>query len=106
MRKALTLKNYGDARTVVAPPPDQPKHASKKNTKRWCRGKVGQEHDVEVKAFDELNCPPNTPQNIQRLAEIREHRQTSEAAGNRWIPRYDVLVCRACGRHLGWKDHK
>lgn len=29
-------------------PPQQAKHKSKKNTARWCKGKVGREHDPKA----------------------------------------------------------
>jgi hypothetical protein len=31
-------------RTPISDPPDPPRRSSKKNTRRWCRGKVGREH--------------------------------------------------------------
>lgn len=44
MRKALALKNYGDAPTPIGDPPAEPRHRSRKNTRRWCRGVEGREH--------------------------------------------------------------
>jgi hypothetical protein len=59
-----------------------PKHRSSKDTKRWCRGKLGTEHDYQY-------------------AEWR-------LAGFRPGVVYSHLVCTQCGKHgnayvgLGW----
>lgn len=33
----------------AAPIPERPKYKAKKDTKRWCLGKVGRDHDYEVR---------------------------------------------------------
>lgn len=52
--------------------PAAPKHHAKKNTRKWCKGKVGVEHDYE------LQIPPNESKTI---------------AGFRMVP-----ICKNCGR--------
>ena len=47
MIRHATLKSWNAERTVVADPPDIPKRGSRKDTRRWCRGKVGREHRYE-----------------------------------------------------------
>lgn len=47
MKRAMTLRGWSGDRTTVDAPPAIPKHQAKKNTKRWCRGKVGVEHRFE-----------------------------------------------------------
>jgi hypothetical protein len=58
--------------------PQVPRHVSKKNTRRWCKGKVGVEHRTEW---------------------VRK-RETwaSYGAGNHWYN----LICKACGKHLDY----
>lgn len=47
MRKATTLRSWYSERTVIPPAPEQPKSGSKKNTRKWCRGRVGVKHQLE-----------------------------------------------------------
>jgi hypothetical protein len=64
----------------LATPPEQVKHQSHKNTKKWCKGKVGVEHDYkqgEVKTFEGQTYPSG------------EHKV---------FCRWRVDVCRTCGK--------
>lgn len=48
MKRAQTLRGWSGERNRVEDPPAEPKRpAGKKDTKRWCRGKVGREHIFE-----------------------------------------------------------
>jgi hypothetical protein len=72
MRRKLELRSY---RTAVYPEPAEPrKSPGRKDTKRWCRGKVGAEHSRE------WICDARFP-------------LTGEWSW--WI-----LACARCGRHL------
>ena len=35
-------------------PPEIPKHRSNKDTKKWCKGKVGVEHQLKCMVYSEL----------------------------------------------------
>ena len=59
-----------------------PGHRAKKDTKRWCRGKVGREHEGEWKGYDEVNN--TTPSNASRHRNLR------------------YLVCKRCQRHIDY----
>ena len=76
-----------DARNVKAPE-GRPAGGSGRDTKRWCRGKIGVEHEPKCVDFQ---------------------------ASKRWVgercdalARWKLLVCTACGRelavYLGGKD--
>lgn len=41
-----TLRTWA-GRKRVPPIPDVPKHKAKKDTRRWCRGRVGVQHEPE-----------------------------------------------------------
>jgi len=59
-----------------------PKHRSSKNTKKWCKGKVGVQHVGEPVTYAEWkHCPP-------------------ESFGRRvgWW----VLICKNCRKELDW----
>lgn len=47
MRRAQALRGWDGRVNVVKDPPAAPRHRSRKDTKRWCRGKVGVEHRYE-----------------------------------------------------------
>jgi hypothetical protein len=47
MRRAQELRGWDCRRVPVGAPPEQPKHKSKKDTKRWCAGHIGREHDYQ-----------------------------------------------------------
>ncbi len=56
----------------------RPPGGSKKNTRRWCRGKVGVEHKPVVKGYGEA----------KHLA--------GDWANFEW----EIVVCERCGKHL------
>jgi hypothetical protein len=48
MQRAQTLRGWDGDRIVVPPAPEVPRRpAGRKDTKRWCGGKVGREHTYE-----------------------------------------------------------
>ena len=96
-RKAQTLTGYGETPRVIGDIPEHVKSRSKKDLKRWCGGKEGQEHQGVWIDSLELHCPPNTPQNRQRLAELRSHHEMLF----RFLSQ--VQVCQHCGKHLSWR---
>lgn len=44
MIRALTKRSSLSTRTAVPDPPESPRRSSKKDTRRWCRGKAGRAH--------------------------------------------------------------
>jgi len=55
------------------------RHGAKKNTKRWCRGRVGKEHKTEWRNWQAL----------------REHREDRPQDGH-----FFVLICTTCKREV------
>lgn len=100
-RKAITLKGYSSERTPLGDPPAVPKHRSKKDTKRWCGGKPGLEHDGKWMSYEDLWTPPNTPQNIELREERRKRR---EADPHAYHSRFEVQVCQRCGKKMKLRD--
>lgn len=66
-----------DARRTALPV-IRPPSGSQKDTKKWCRGKVGRTHTPKCVSFSELKGSPG----IYRG--------------------WKVLVCAVCGRHLDY----
>ena len=58
---------------------DTTRNWSKKDTKRWCRGKVGVEHQPECYRYSDLR--PSLP--------VRSSQE-----------RWRILACKVCGKHL------
>lgn len=79
--RATTRRTWEGGRKRIPDAPAEPKRSARKDTKRWCRGKVGVEHvyvwtdDARFDYFDE-----------------RDNRGG--------LPR--VLSCTACGRQKDW----
>jgi hypothetical protein len=69
-----------DARQTKAPDIRAPS-ASKKNTKKWCRGKVGAEHKPVCVSYNEW-----------------ENRRTWA----KWSKDWKVLICSECGKQLDY----
>jgi hypothetical protein len=61
MQRAQTLRGWDGDRIVVPPVPETPRRpAGRKDTKRWCGGKVGREHEpVWVKSNMEIRPRPD-----------------------------------------------
>ena len=53
----------------------RPPSGSGKNTKRWCRGKVGREHKPECRSYNE----------VKRVT---------------FAPEWKLLICSECGKEL------
>lgn len=68
--------NRRDSRSAKDPEVVKP-IAGKKDTKRWCRGKVGREHITECRKGKELKCAPSY---------CREQ--------------WRILICKVCGKEL------
>ena len=62
----------------------------KKNRHRWCRGKVGREHDTEWVEWQDTLGFMGTPQQRQ------EWEERLRAICTNW----QMLVCRNCGKQL------
>lgn len=71
-----------DARATKAPDASAP-HRSSKNTKKWCRGKVGVAHKLKCADYDTLK------QSVYRV---------TSSMSSKW----KVLYCTECGKEL---DH-
>lgn len=68
---SLEYKHARQGGVDVRPPSN-----SKKNTKRWCKGKAGVEHTGECKAYDDV-----------------------KHSGLK-CPEWKILVCKTCGKEL------
>lgn len=83
-----------DVRRDPTDDPDDPRFRSprnrsrRKDTKRWCRGKEGVEHDLVLTRFHDLACRPRTAVGGQKVEWWCFHR-----------PR-----CRVCGKFLRFVD--
>jgi hypothetical protein len=64
----------------------QGRRVNRRDTRKWCRGKVGQPHDYKILPASEVWTPPNTPQNIETLKRIRK------------ANKYKLEVCQRCGK--------
>ena len=64
-----------------------PRHRSRKNTRRWCRGKPGVEHEFRRLTWHQL---PN------RISLRTYQHDTGECVLCRWL--FDV--CEQCGKQL------
>lgn len=74
-----------DTRQAKDPEP-RPLGGSKRDTKRWCRGKVGVEHTSECRVYVE------TKGHVGRMGSA--------------LKRWRVLVCTTCGKELAtWFGH-
>lgn len=56
-------------------PPEIPKHRSNKDTKKWCKGKIGVEHQLKCMVFSDL------------------------------LDKSRALVCTECGKRLAYYFH-
>lgn len=45
--RVTTRRAWSGGRKRIPDPPEEPRRSSRKDTKRWCRGKVGVEHAYE-----------------------------------------------------------
>jgi hypothetical protein len=73
-----------DARHTKAPDEPgkgNPKATKKKDTKRWCRGKVGVEHKLKCMDYSEV------------------HHQKPDSIGS-WGKGWKILACTVCGKEL------
>jgi hypothetical protein len=74
--KASSLKRRDFRHTHDGP--EVPKHGNKKkNTKKWCKGKVGKEHDMEIGVI------------------ARSYSSLSGA--------FVVDKCKGCGKEMNWR---
>ncbi len=65
----------------------RPSHKSKKDTKRWCKGKPGVEHDYRWVAYEDL---PNAPYQFKDTSRP-DYRNKAELV-------WEFQVCAACGK--------
>lgn len=82
--------------------PDTPKYGKKKNTRRWCKGKVGVEHQAEI-VLDERTVTWRT-NNGDRPPCYRPDWATKTRMGQRskfwsWMCSH-IEVCTVCGKIL------
>lgn len=75
--KKCNLKKIDGEDEICGPPRQQ-----KKDTKKWCRGKIGREHEGECKMYDELKQANHGPRDYGYMSRCR------------------VLICKKCGKHL------
>lgn len=74
-----------DARNIKDPNDTPKPGASKKDTKKWCRGKVGVEHKPECRDYQDVKNS------------FRGH-----ALGDKMFQGWKLLICTTCGKEL---DH-
>lgn len=72
----------------------------RKNTKRWCKGKVGKEHTTVCMTYAEAKLPK----------EERNVTRSGVGKASKYFERYRFLVCTNCGKELevyyGLKSHQ
>lgn len=60
----------------------RPKHRAKKPTRRWCKGKVGIEHDWQWVAYEERPNASRIPRSLEHVS-----------------PKvWQIKICRRCGK--------
>lgn len=72
---------------------DTPKHSNKKNTKKWCKGKVGREHVTEWK----LAC------DVLRYRSVTTEKDRESYRQSKWAT--EIQVCTTCEKHLKWRKY-
>lgn len=72
--RAIKRKDFRHTQVEDIRPPS----GSRKDTKKWCRGKIGRKHKPKCINYGELK---NTPPILRKI-------------------RWKVLVCSACGKEL------
>jgi len=80
MKRATLMRGWDGERTPVPELPEEPRHATRKDTKRWCRGRVGVEHQYawqRSRKHDYGRVPPPEPG---------------------WY----IEACSLCGRQRNW----
>ena len=82
--KRRDIRNLKEPEDLTGSPKLAPK---KKNTKRWCRGKVGIEHQLECRNY--ASTKHNQSVATKQLA-------IGIRASNNWR----ILVCKICGKEL------
>ena len=91
-RKKLRKYGWGEDRRDGAIP-DVPKPSpGKKDTKRWCKGKVGREHTPEITLRHNLKCYP-MPEWAKGLRFYRSKLS--------WWCHHE-RICTTCGKVLDW----
>lgn len=69
-----------DTRHDKSAVPEQPKHKPKrKDTKKWCRGRVGKEHKLEWKTYEEV-----------------KHSSWCAKGDSNWF----ILMCTVCNKQI------
>lgn len=82
---------YTDRRTVVLPEEPRPGKSKVKDTKRWCKGKVGREHEAEWVPLCTL-WNSDTPQQ-------REYDKERDRTCH-----FDVLYCHVCKKRIRLRE--
>lgn len=80
--------------------PDVPKHNRRKRTRRWCRGKVGREHQLEI-VLDERTLPWRTMNGTRppcyRPDWMRNTKHGSQVESWSWLCSH-IERCTVCGK--------
>lgn len=87
MRRSTIKHPHSHAVTAIPSVPETPHPSSKKDTKRWCKGVVGREHQGEWVNLGVLRSS-KTPQDY------------ASDLGFEW------LVCQVCGRHIKLRESR
>lgn len=106
-RQKLTIRPTEVEPAITEPPLKVGIMPGRKDTKKWCRGHVGQLHLPVLKTSLEVHGGLRTPQQIQAEKDRQEWLRKEVLAGRRqpWYLRtYKIWVCVVCGKHLGYDE--
>jgi hypothetical protein len=102
-----TKPKLDEARVLA---PESAPHRSRKNTRKWCRGKPGVVHQPEIRLskWGQYMLARYGRENLRGICGWEtQHRWDVVAGERRWVPRnewhYDCrheYVCSACGKIL------
>ena len=66
---------------------------ARKDTRRWCKGKVGRSHQIGVSDTPTYHCYPAPSWATEKMRERR---------GDWWCSH--LIVCTVCGKRMGYLD--
>jgi hypothetical protein len=108
-KRADSKKSYDSTRTQVKEAPAEVKSRSKKDTKKWCKGVVGREHQWAWVYREALpNCRWNRWGQTEKIIEppLPTLEEEKKIDRHRWnaIPRAQQ-ICLVCQKHKGWGEN-
>ena len=92
--------------TVIAEAPEIPRlPQNKKNTKKWCKGVVGREHQL---VWVYRDCLPNSSRHSGQVKFVEPPIPTLEEEKklNRWVQiPWAQHICVVCHKHVKWGEN-